>query len=50
MPCACQGNQPAAPEPTYVVILPSGQRIEVQGEHAARVEVTRAGGGQYSIK
>lgn len=50
MPCACQGNQTSAPEPTYEVRLPSGQTVLVQGEHAAKVEITKAGGGTYSLK
>lgn len=49
MPCACNGSQPApVPEPEFEVKLPDGSTKVVQGEHAARVEVTMAGGGTYS--
>lgn len=49
MPCACNGTAAAsAPEPQYEVKLPSGQTKVVSGEHAAKVEVTMAGGGTYS--
>lgn len=48
MPCACQGDQPKAPEPEYDVTLPNGERKTVTGEHAAKVAVTMAGGGSYS--
>jgi len=50
MPCACQGNQPQAPEPEFVVKLPDGSEMTVTGEHNARVAVTRAGGGSYRRK
>ena len=48
MACGCQGEQPKAPEPKFEVKLPDGKTMTVDGEHAARVEVTRAGGGTYS--
>ena len=48
--CGCNGSQPAPPEPTFEVRLPNGTVKEVQGEHAAKVEVTMAGGGTYSRK
>ncbi len=47
--CGCNQSQPVA-EPTFVVQLPNGQTKEVVGEHAAKVEVTMAGGGTYSRK
>lgn len=50
MPCACNGTPaPAAPEPQFEVKLPNGSTKVVTGEHAARVEVTMAGGGTYSV-
>jgi len=48
MPCGCNGSTPSAPEQKYEVILPNGTRKVVEGEHNARVEVTRAGGGTFS--
>jgi hypothetical protein len=48
--CGCNQSQPAAPEPTFEVKLPNGTTKEVVGEHAAKVEVTMAGGGTYSRK
>jgi hypothetical protein len=50
MPCACGGNQAKEPEAEFVVRLPNGQELTVTGEHAAKVEVTRAGGGSYRRK
>lgn len=35
---------------TFVVTLPNGKTMEVQGEFAARVEVTKAGGGTFEKK
>jgi hypothetical protein len=53
MPCACNGGQDvstgAAPEPKFEVRLPNGRTEIVTGEHAARVAVTMAGGGTYSM-
>jgi hypothetical protein len=52
MPCACSGGstQPAAAqEPKFEVHLPNGRTEIVTGEHAARVTVTMAGGGTYSM-
>jgi len=53
MPCACNGGgQPqdgAAPEPKFEVRLPNGRTEIVTGEHAAKVAVTMAGGGTYSM-
>lgn len=48
MACGCQGDKPKEPEPRFEVKLPSGRREVVEGEHAAKVAVTRAGGGTYS--
>lgn len=48
MGCACQEGQPKQQEPKFEVRLPSGERKQVEGEHAAKVEITRAGGGTYS--
>lgn len=50
--CNC-GNS-AAPtqavqEKRYLVHLPNGTTVTVNGEHAAKVEVTMAGGGTYSV-
>lgn len=52
MPCGCNGGTSGiqTQEPMYVVTLPSGMKVEVRGEHAARVEVTKAGGGSYAMK
>jgi hypothetical protein len=47
MGCGCNKTAPA-PEPEFEVSLPSGEKVFVTGEHAARVMVTRAGGGTYS--
>jgi hypothetical protein len=52
MPCACSGGgtQPgAAEEPKFEVRLPNGRTEIVTGEHAAKVAVTMAGGGTYSM-
>lgn len=53
MPCACGGgtSQPgsSAPEPRFEVKLPNGRTEIVTGEHAAKVAVTMAGGGTYSM-
>lgn len=48
--CGCNGGAPKAPEQEFVVRLPDGSTKTVVGEHAARVEVTMAGGGTYSAK
>jgi hypothetical protein len=40
MPCACNGGSQPPNEPRFVVKFPDGQRKEVIGEHAAKVEVT----------
>ena len=48
MPCGCNGTAPVTPEQKFEVILPNGTRKIVDGEHNARVEVTKAGGGSYS--
>jgi len=56
MPCACNGGTSDGPQANrsqdqqFVVTLPSGRTVEVTGEHAARVEVTMAGGGTYRPK
>jgi hypothetical protein len=53
MPCACGGgsSQPgsSAPEAKFEVKLPNGTTTVVTGEHAAKVEVTMAGGGTYTM-
>jgi hypothetical protein len=47
--CGC--NEGAkAPEELFTVTLPDGSTKVVTGEHAAKVEVTMAGGGSYSRK
>jgi|KBSSwiStaDraftv2_1062776.scaffolds.fasta_scaffold01296_5 hypothetical protein len=47
--CGCsQGSTPAS-EPSFEVRLPNGETKVVQGEHAAKVEITVAGGGTYSL-
>jgi hypothetical protein len=48
MACGCQGQQPKQEEPRFEVKLPDGQTMTVEGEHAAKVAVTKAGGGTYS--
>lgn len=56
MPCACNSGtgdqiaQSRSQEREYEVRLPNGSRIVVKGEHAAKVEVTMAGGGTYSVR
>lgn len=47
--CGCNQGTAPAPEPNYEVRLPNGETKVVQGEHAAKVAVTVAGGGTYSI-
>ena len=53
MPCACGGgtSQPGSsvPEAKFEVRLPNGRTEIVTGEHAAKVAVTMAGGGTYSM-
>jgi putative heme iron utilization protein len=50
--CGCNGGnaQVQTPEPEFVVRLPNGTIKTVTGEHAAKVEVTMAGGGSYQRK
>jgi hypothetical protein len=49
MGCACNDNKPAAPEPTYEVTYPNGERKLVTGEHAAKVAKTMGPAGtEYS--
>ena len=53
MPCACNGGTPQPPasqERQYEVRLPNGRVEIVTGEHAAKVAVTMAGGGTYSVR
>ena len=50
MPCGCNGGTPAQSEPQFEVRLPDGTVKTVSGEHAAKIEVTMAGGGTYSRK
>lgn len=47
MACGCN-KTPPAPEPEFVVTLPSGEKRTVIGEHAAKVLITQSGGGTYS--
>lgn len=54
MPCACNGgggssDGQAKAEPKFEVRLPNGRTEVVTGEHAAKVAVTMAGGGTYSM-
>ena len=52
MPCACGGGDSqavSAEEPKFEVRLPDGSTKIVSGEHAAKVAVTMAGGGTYSM-
>jgi len=52
MPCACNGGgeqATSAQEPKFEVRLPNGRTEIVTGEHAAKVAVTMAGGGTYSM-
>lgn len=53
MPCACNGGAdsqtPSQAEQKYEVRLPNGRTEVVTGEHAAKVAVTMAGGGTYSV-
>jgi len=49
MPCGCNGATPPA-EPVFTVRLPNGTTKDVVGEHAAKIEVTIAGGGTYTRK
>lgn len=46
--CGCNNQAQRAPEPQFQVKLPDGTTKVVTGEHAAKVEVTMAGGGTYS--
>ena len=55
MACACSGSssEPGKPLPEelwYDVKLPNGRVETVKGEHAAKVAVTMAGGGTYSVR
>ena len=54
MGCACNDNanqpQSVAEERWYEVRLPNGRTEVVKGEHAAKVAVTMAGGGTYSVR
>lgn len=53
MPCACNGGGTSQPgssvEPKFEVRLPNGRIEIVTGEHNAKVAVTMAGGGTYSM-
>lgn len=53
MPCSCGGGSSdpgtVAAEPKFEVRLPNGRTEIVTGEHAAKVAVTMAGGGTYSM-
>lgn len=51
MACACGGGTPA-PNPStsqYLVKLANGNVKTVTGEANARIEITMAGGGTYSV-
>lgn len=48
MPCPCNGGKAQPAEEMFTVRLPDGTTKVVTGEHAARVEITMAGGGTYS--
>lgn len=48
MGCGCGGQK--TDDKTYVVTLRNGTTLEVKGEFAAKVEVTKGGGGSYRIK
>jgi hypothetical protein len=55
MPCACNDSSnnaqtPGKAEREYEVRLPNGRVEIVTGEHAAKVAVTMAGGGTYSVR
>lgn len=46
--CGCNKGKDA--ETPYLVTLPNGKTEEVKGEFAARVAITRAGGGSFKKK
>jgi|SoiMetStandDraft_5_1073268.scaffolds.fasta_scaffold19358_2 hypothetical protein len=48
--CGCNGGAPKPAEQQFEVRLPNGTTKVVTGEHAAKVEVTMAGGGTYSAR
>jgi hypothetical protein len=48
--CGCNGGKTQTTEELFTVSLPDGTTKVVNGEHAAKVEVTMAGGGSYSRK
>jgi hypothetical protein len=48
MGCGCGGQK--TDEKMYLVTTRDGKTLEVKGEFAARVEITRAGGGTYRVK
>ena len=54
MGCACNGGAEVKPNPAeerwYDVKLPNGRVETVKGEHAAKVAITMAGGGTYSVR
>lgn len=51
MACACGGGTPPTNPNTsqYLVVLPGGNTKTVTGEVNARIEITMAGGGTYSL-
>ena len=48
--CGCNGGKAQPAEQLFEVRLPDGTRKVVTGEHAAKVEITMAGGGTYSAR
>lgn len=48
--CGCNGGKAQPAEELFTVTLPNGSTKVVTGEHAAKVEVTMAGGGSYTRK
>ena len=46
----CNCNKAVEKQTQYVVTLPSGKTKVVEGESAARIEVTVNGGGSYVAK
>jgi hypothetical protein len=46
----CNCNKTVDRQTQYVVTLPGGKTKIVEGEAAARIEVTVAGGGSYVAK
>lgn len=49
MGCNCGGAPKPSSEPQFLVTLPNGNTKTVTGEPAAKIEITMAGGGTYSM-